>query len=240
MEPNLRDAAQWAENGKRRKIRLAKIEEITRAWDDLFFILAGEEVFLKIPRVSDYYSFEKKMRQALEEGKHHHLTEDYPTAPPPDDLLNQLGELLSVDYTPPQTGNDMACDLIDLGKYYRSNFFSPSIEMILDFSLCKLMKAIGRLYGAVKARGETILTGRKKQKEEITKNIALVEEAFYHLKAIPKSLQKVAESISEYLLSKVKNVPSVKTIIRHMKSSDRIRNDLISMGIIKDKPTLVQ
>ena len=39
MEPNLSEVAQRIEHEKQRKIRLAKIEEIMKAWDDLFFIL---------------------------------------------------------------------------------------------------------------------------------------------------------------------------------------------------------
>ena len=120
MEPNLRDAAQRVEHEERRKIRLAKIEEITKAWDDLFFVIAGEKVFKKIP--GDYSSFEKSMRQSLIEAGHH-LKEGHPTVvgayiPPPGDLLNKLGKLLSVDYVPPQDGKGIAVDLIHLREYY--------------------------------------------------------------------------------------------------------------------------
>jgi hypothetical protein len=36
--PNLIEAAGWVEQDERRKIRLAKVKEILKAWEDLFFI----------------------------------------------------------------------------------------------------------------------------------------------------------------------------------------------------------
>jgi uncharacterized damage-inducible protein DinB len=78
----------------------------------------------------------------------------------------------------------------------------------------------------------------KKGTERLQK--ALVEEAFYHLKTTPKNLQKIGMSIAEYLSSKGESVGSVKTIIRHMRASDKIWTELIKMGVVKDKPTLVQ
>lgn len=243
METNLSEAARWAEQERRGKIRLAKLEEIRNAWDDLFFILKGEEIFKK-SKHSDYSSFEKTMRQAFEKTWQKHLSErnsqESGDVKPPGILLKQLGELLSVNFTPPTDGKDIAVDLIQLQEYYRSNLFFPSIEMALDLSLCKLIGAVNRLYGVARARGETILTGRKKQQKKVTDNIDLTEEAFYHLKTIPKNLQKIGKSIREYFLSKGKSAPSVKTIVRYMESSSKIYNDLIAMGIIKDKPTIVQ
>jgi hypothetical protein len=182
MEPNLRDAAQRVVQEERRKIRLAKIEEITKAWDDLFFVIAGEKVFKKTP--GDYSSFEKSMRKSLEEANQHHLTE----APPPIDLFNNLGELLSVDYVPPRDGKGMAFDLIRLREYYRSDFFFPSVEMALDLSLCKLIGNVKKLYAITSQKGERDLTRTKKstkaKKEETDKRKDFVIAIYEHGKAI--------------------------------------------------------
>jgi hypothetical protein len=179
MDPNLKDAARWVRNEEQHKIRLAKIEEVMKTWDDLFFILAGEEVFKKSPGVSDYSSFEKSMRSNLEEArkklKEGSHTETYHK--PPSVLLDQLDKLVSVNYTPPQDAVKIAADLLSLITYYHSNIFLPSIEMILDLSMCKLIRAVSKLFGAAKARGETILTGRKKQKEEIANKKAVTVQA---------------------------------------------------------------
>jgi len=186
MEPNIRDAAQRVEHEKRLKIRVAKIEEITKAWDDLFFILAGEEVFKKIP--GDYSSFEKSMRKSLEEANQHYLTEDLTTAPQLNDLLNNLGKLLSVDYFPPQDGKGMAVDLIRLREYYRSDLFFTSVEMVLDLSLCKLIGNVKKLYAITSHKGERELTRTKKstkaKKEETDKRKEFVIAIYEHGKAI--------------------------------------------------------
>jgi hypothetical protein len=252
MGQNLIEVAELVKQEDRRQVRLAKLKEILKAWDDLFFILVGEDVFKKMPGVSNYSSFEKGMRQSLEESEHCHLMGTPATVHPPDDLLKQVGKLLSVDYAPPQDGKGMAVDLMGLSAYYRSNFISPSIEMVLDLSLCKLIGVVNRMYGATQARGKTILTGRKKQKEEVASSRSVISGAFYELgiknKPRYQSKRRIAQDIRTYLLSKnqklpveeQKNIPSEKTIIRYMELDETIRCDLINMGVVKDKPTLVQ
>jgi hypothetical protein len=251
MERNLIEVAELVKQEDRRQVRLAKLKEIKKAWDDLFFILPGEDIFKKMPGVSDYSSFEKRMRQSLGKSTPPYLIEAPVIIYPLGDLLIQVEKLLSIDYVPPQGGEDIAADLMGLADYYHSNFFSPSIEMFLDLSLCKLIGAVNRIYGATKARGETILTGRKKQKKEVDSSKTLVAEAFYNLgiknKSRYKSKCRIAQDIKDYLISKnidvsleeQKKVPSEKTIIRYIESDDKIRNELIKMGVIKDKPTLV-
>lgn len=185
MEPNLRDAAQRVEHEERRKIRLAKIEEITKALDDLFFVIAGETAFKKTP--GDYSSFEKSMRKSLEETGYH-LKEDPTTAPQLNDLLNNLGKLLSVDYVPAQDGKRMAVDLIRLGEFYRSDFFFTSVEMALDLSLCKLIGNVKKLYAITSHKGERELTRTKKstkaKKEDTDKRKGFVIAIYDHGKRI--------------------------------------------------------
>jgi hypothetical protein len=246
MGPNLREVAEW------REVRVAKLKEILKAWHDLFFILVGDDVFKKMPGVSDYSFFEKKMRRSLEEAQPPHLVKAPPTVLPPDDLLKQVGKFLSIDYFPPQDGKGMAVDLMGLAAYYQSNSFSSSVEIILDLSLCKLIGAVNRMYGATEARGKTALTGRKKHKEGVSSSRSLILEAFYELgiknKARYQSKLRIAHDIREYLLSKnkllsveeQKKIPSEKTIIRYIESDDKIRGELIRMKVIKDKATLVQ
>jgi len=184
MKPSLIKVAQLVTQEDRRKIRIAKLKEITKAGDDLFFILAGEEVFKKSLKFDNYSSFEKGMRQLIEKARHRHRTEGPTTVPPPGDLLNQLKELLSVDYTPPQAGEDMGGDLIALANYYRSNFFVPSIEMILDLSLCKLIGAVNKLCAIAIQKGERELTRTKKstkaKKEETDKRKGIVIAIYEH------------------------------------------------------------
>jgi len=67
MEPNLREITQGIEHEERAKCRSAKRDEISKAGDDLFFVLAGENVFKKSPQFSDYASFEKGLRSTLEQ-----------------------------------------------------------------------------------------------------------------------------------------------------------------------------
>jgi hypothetical protein len=115
-----------------------------------FFILAGEEVFKKSPEFSDYASFEESMRQTLVEVGGKQRQQGSQTTGnhrnPPRDLLDQGGKLMRLDYTPPQHGKELAVDLLRLQDYYRSNFFHPSMEMILDLSLCKVIRAVCKLY----------------------------------------------------------------------------------------------
>ena len=171
MVPNLKDIAKWVEHDERRKIRLAKVKEILKAWEDLFFITTGEEVYKKSPGFDDYSSFEKRMRQSFEKTWQKHFPEgkfaEGDDIGPPGVLLDELKDLLSVNFTPPQDGEEIAINLLLLKEYYRSKFFFPSIEMALDLSLCKLIGAINRLYGAARARGETILTGRKNRRKKL-------------------------------------------------------------------------
>jgi hypothetical protein len=186
MAPSLRDAVNPKEDIKRREIRLAKIEEIDKAWDDLFFIMAGEEVFKKIPE--DYSSFQKSMRQSLEEARRDLLTGKPITAPPSGNLLNKLGELLSVHYNPPQNGEGMAADLRHLREYYCSDFYSSSVEMALDLSLCKLIGNVKKLYAITSQKGERELARTKKstkaKKDKTNERKGIVIAIYEHGKTI--------------------------------------------------------
>ena len=250
MEPNLREAAKWAEREKWRKIRLAKIGEIMKVRDDLIFIRMGEDAFKTSP-FSDYSSFEKIMRQGLEEARQRHPLGEDDFSRPPAVLADQLDRLLRLDYEPPQAVNAISIDLTRLEFYYRSDLFYSSIERALDLSLCKLIRSVCRLIGATRARGETTLTGRKKQNGILASIRDVVSAAFYDLKIKnnPRytSKRQIAQKIRSYLSGHKellpegqKDVPSERTIMRHIESDEKVRNDLIAMGVIKDKPTLVQ
>jgi hypothetical protein len=180
----LRRGAELARRKMRHEVRQEKLKEIMKAWEDLFFILAGEDVYKKYSGGNHYSSFEKRIRQGFEKSWQKHLAEGKFTEKdigPPGVLLDSMGDLLKVNYLPPPAGEDIATDLILLKEYYRSNFFSPSVEMALDLSLCKLIGAVNRLYGAARVRGETILTAKNKQKEEVASSRTAVFEAFHAL-----------------------------------------------------------
>jgi hypothetical protein len=240
MTLSLRDAVSSEDDEKRRKIRLAKLEEISKAWNDLFFIVAGEEVFKKIPGVSDYPSFEKSMRLSLEEAK------EPPFTAPPGDLLARLGELLSLDYSPPQAGEHIAGDLINLQDYYRGNFFNPTIEMVLDLSLCKLIRAVCMLHAAAQERGTRTLSPTKARTIKAVSRKTVVLEAFYQIdnkRAKDKSFDWVAENIRNILERKNETakpdeliiIPSKRTIKRDLEHDKKVLKDLIALGVIKDR-----
>jgi hypothetical protein len=249
---NLVEVAKQVMEEEWRKIRIAKIEEIGKLWDDLFFIRVGEEVFKKDPGVRDYASFEEIMRQHLEKARQKDSLKEGFVTKPPSVLMDELGELLQLDYSPPNDVEDISFDLIRLKVYYNSNLFFPSIERVVDLSLCKLIRSVCKLCGAARARGETILTGRKKQQEDVASSRTAVCAAFNDLgiKNKPRYTSKlrIASDIKNFLISKnkelrpgeQKNIPSVRTIIRYLESDVKVQNDLIAMGVIKDKPTPVQ
>lgn len=226
MEPNLFDVAQGVLREERDKIRLAKIEEIRRAWDDLFFIVLGEEVYTGSV---DYTSFEKNMRMAFEKTRQRERDPiETCQITPSGALLKQLGELMSVDYTPPQTGEGIADDLILLRKYYRSNFFFHSVEMALDLSLCKLIGAVNKLCAIAIQRGKRDLKRTKEstktKKEQMKITAKQIKDTFYGLQflkmAFPKgvSLNKVAGMI--YI--KLNRVYCIDTIKRVLKKDEEV------------------
>jgi hypothetical protein len=53
MGLNLREAAGRRELEEGAALRLAKLEEIQQLWEDLFVIVAGEDVFKKCPEFHD-------------------------------------------------------------------------------------------------------------------------------------------------------------------------------------------
>jgi hypothetical protein len=247
MESNLRDVAEVVEHEELSRIRLSKIEEITKAWDDLFFVLAGKDVFKKIPGISDYSSFEKSMRQSLEEASHY-LPEEPITTPPPGDLLNQLGELLSVDYVPPQDGKGMAVDLIRLREYYRVDFLFPSIETALDLSLCKLIGSVKKLCAIAVQKGERELTRTKRtnktRKDDKDKRKVFVIAIYDHGITIEAGtkLSRVCAAIKDQFndwkgkegywgtIPKDMHIPSRDSIKRWLKEEGILDRDFMPKG----------
>ena len=166
--------------------------------------------------------------------------------------LKFFERLLDLDYNPPQDWQDISQHLLLVVSYYSNgNTFIPSIEMRVDLSLSKLIGAVNRLFGGAKARGETVLSGRKKQEVNVASCQADICAAFQYLnirnKPRYKSKSHIANDIrlhiesenGELLKKDKKKVASVRTIIKHMESDEKIRNDLIEMGVMKDKPILV-
>lgn len=182
MEPNLRDVAEEVEREKLREIRLAKIQEISKAWDDLFFILAGTKSFEKFK--GGYSSFEKSMRQSFKEIEYNYGS-DESIRPSSSAITGRLGKLLSVDYVPPQDGKRMASDLIQLGEYYLSDSFVLSIEMVLDLSLCKLIGKIKEICAIEIQKGkrdlERTMNSSIKQKKNMEKKEEYIANIFPHV-----------------------------------------------------------
>jgi hypothetical protein len=254
-------------------IRHFKLKELQKAWDDLFAIGIVPVLYGRHPEYTDYRTFEESFREKskITWGS---IPDVLEKINPEIEKMNIgekitigikvkgieenevdlfLDEMLSFDYNPPHDWNVISEHLLILVGYYsNANMFMPSIEMRADLALCKLIGAANRLYGAVKARGETILTGRKKQEEIVASGQADVFAAFQYLgiknKPRYRSKRHIAKNIRMYLISenkelpleKQKKIPSERTIIRYMESDEKIRNDLIEMGVMKDKPTLVQ
>jgi hypothetical protein len=254
-------------------IRHFKLKELQKAWDDLFAIGIVPVLYDRHPEYTDYGTFEEGFREKFKItwGSIPNVLEKID--PEIEKMKNgdeiTIGikikgieegeediffeELLSLDYSPPQDWKGIYRHLLILVGYYsNANIFIASVEMRVDLSLCKLIGAANRLYGTVKARGETILTGRKKQEEILASGQVDVFAAFQSLRIKNKSRYKskshIAKNIRMYLISEnkklplenQKKIPSERTIIRYMESDEKIRNDLIEMGVMKDKPTLVQ
>jgi hypothetical protein len=250
-------------------IRHFKLKELQKAWDDLFAIGIVPVLYSRHPEYADYTTFEERFRKnskvtwgsipnVLEKinseiekmNTGEEITFGIKLKGIKEDEYDLVDELLSLDYSPPQYWNSISDHLLILVGYY--SIFIPSIEMRADLFLCKLIGAINRLYGAAKARGETILTGRKKQEEIVASGQADVFAAFQSLRiknnSRYKSKSHIAKNIRMYLISEnkklplenQKKIPSERTIIRYIESDEKIRNDLIEMGVMKDKPTLVQ
>jgi hypothetical protein len=253
-------------------IRHYKVQELKKAWGDLFAIGIVPVLYERQPKYMDYKTFEEGFRKnsnVFWANKQTQLLKINSEIEKMDseeefnvfaiklkgieeDEFDLFDKLLYLDYSPPTTLPEISTHiLILLGYYSNGNIYIPEIEMRADLSMSKLIGVVNRLYGATEARGKTILSGRKKQDENVASSKIDVFEAFQCLEIKNKprynSKRWVAEAIRKYLISKngeinsqqQKKVPSEKTIIRYLESDDKIRNDLIEMGVIKDKPTLV-
>ncbi len=271
MQKDLEELAHICEE-ELQAIRHYKLQELQKAWDDLFAIGLVPVLYERHPEYMDYKTFEGGFREKFKTfwGSNQivlaKMNSEIEKMSSDEKLvigikLRGIGqdefdlffdELLSLDYTPPPDLQGISQHLLILVGYYSNgNIFIPSIEMRADLSLCKLIGAVNRLYGATKVEGETRIAGRKKQDKNVESSKTEVFEAFQSLgiKNNPRYKYKsqVANAIRKYLTSEnnklplreQKKIPSGKTIIRHMESNEKIRNDLIEMGVIKDKPTLV-
>jgi hypothetical protein len=242
MATNLRDVAQEVVQEMRRQIRRAKIETIRKAWDDLFFVLVGEEVFKRIPDARDYSSFENELRMLLEKTERPHpiiIADLFPVTDLPDnvgDLLARLGKLSSVDYAPPKNGKNMAIDLLRLQGHYMIDLLIPEIEMVIDLSLCKLIRAVCVLHAEVNKKGHRTLSPIKAKQMKTASRKTVVLEAFYKIdnkRAKGKSLNWIVEDIKKII--EINNetvesnermaIPSARTIKRYLEHDEKAMND---------------
>lgn len=253
-------------------IRYFKLKEIQKAWDDLFAIGLVPVLYKRHPEYVDYKTFERGFREKFKaiwgrnqielakidsEIEKVILDEEVSIGITlkgiGDNELEFFDKLLSFDYIPPNNLESISQHLLLMISYYSNgNIFIPFIEMRLDLSLCKLIGAVNRLFGAAKLEGETRLAGRKKQGKGVDskQNEVFVAFQVLEIKNKPryKGKSQIAKAIINYLVSKNKTkpknekikIPSEKTVIRYMNSNEDVRRDLIEMGVIKDKPTLVQ
>jgi hypothetical protein len=249
-------------------IRHYKVEELKKAYDDLFTIGIVPVLYEKQPKYIDYKTFEENFRKKLKVAANNRMvkinseiekrvSEEGVTfviklEGMQEDELDLFDKMLSLDYSPPSDFQDISTHLLILvGFYIRGNTYIPSVEMRVDLSMCKLIGVVNRLYGATEARGKTTLSGRKKQEENVASSQTDVFEAFQYLgiknKSRYRTKSRIAQDIIKYLEAKneepgsdeKKRIPSERTVIRYLDSDDKVRNDLIEMGVIKDKPTLV-
>jgi hypothetical protein len=254
-------------------IRHYKLLEIQKAWDDLFAVGIVPVLYDRHPEYVDYKIFEQSFREKLKatRGDSQNLsgkidaeikkiasvgdevTVGIQLKGIEDDEFDLFDKILYLNYIPPQDWQGITQHLSLLISYYSNgNIFIPAIELRADLSLCKLIGAVNRLYGATMVKGETRLAGRKKQEKNVESGKTEVFKAFRSLwiknKARYKGKSQIAKAIKVYLesennklpLEERKKVPSERTIIRYMDSDDKIVSDLIEMGVIKDKPTLVK
>lgn len=249
-------------------IRHYKVQELKKAWDDLFTIGIVPVLYERHPKYMDYKTFEENFRKKLKVAASNRMLKINSEIEKRDseegvtfaiklegieeDEFDLFDEILFLDYSPPPDFQDIATHLLILiGYYSNGNIYIPKIEMRADLSMCKLIGVVNRLYGATEARGKTTLSGRKKQEENVASSQIDVFEAFQYLgiKDKPRchTKKRIAQDIIKYLKAKneevgsdeKKRIPSERTVIRYLDSDDKIRNELIEMGVIKDKPTLV-
>ena len=271
MKENLDEITSISEE-EVRAIRYYKLQEIQKAWDDLFAIGMVPILYERHPEYMDYKTFEQGFRERFKStwgnseivsagidseikkmGSDEKVVIGIKLKGIGEDELDLFeNKLLSLDYSPPPDWKDIAQHLLILVSYYsHGNIYIPSIEMRVDLSLCKLIGAVNRLYGAAMIKGETRVAGRKRQEKNLESSQAEVFAAYQYLgiKNKPRynSKLRIAEDIQKYLISenkdesegKKKKIPSTRTIIRHLESYKETRNDLIEKGLIKDKPSLV-
>jgi len=271
MKENLDEITHISED-EVRAIRSYKLQEIHKAWNDLFAIGIVPILYGRHPEYIDYKSFEQGFRERFETtcGNTQIVSAkiDYEIQKIGSDgkvvigiKLRGIGEdemdlfkneLLSLEYSPPKDWKDIAQHLLILVSYYSNgNIYIPSIEMRADLSLCKLIGAVNRLYGAAMIKGETRVAGRKRQVKNLESSQAEILAAYQYLGINDKprytSKLRIAKDIRDYFVAEndklleeeKKKIPSIRTIIRHMESIDEIHSNLIGKGLIKDKPNLV-
>jgi hypothetical protein len=248
MELDLREVAYQRKLENRATLRLAKQQEMEKVWEDLFFILAGEEVFKKCPEYRDYASFEKSMRATLEAVRKQpqppfvspatdSIGDPFPGEVPPG------GSWASLNYTPPEESIELAADFLALQDYYSSPVLRTSLEMILDLSLIKIIRTVSRLLAWAWARADTTLAPVKARKKKVLTRQTDILKAFYSLENSSlkgQTLTGLAAAIGARLISQGIKPPSSKTIIRHLQTDVRTRRNLLEFGVMKDKTGSVQ
>jgi hypothetical protein len=165
-----------------------------------------------------------------------------------DIIISYLPLLLSLDYEPPSDIEDICDHLRCLWFNYQFPLNVPPTlsDLRLDLSLSKLLQRSLATYYVYFRQGQDHIARLKSSKRKIqAKHDAMedhIYEAFYRLDIKGMSFNKIAKYIQDKLIENgiyVKPSPGqaskdyTKTIKRYMQSMDKIRDDLINMGVIK-------
>jgi len=200
-----------------RAIRHYKLKEIRKAWDDLFFIGIAPELYKNRANYTDYKTFEEGFRKKFDQiyRNNQSITEEILLEEDifngikgvKEDLENEMDMLLSLEFIPPQDWRNIANLLQFLITYFGSNIYFPSIEMRLDLSLCKLMKAIGELSVIAGANGAELARVKKSTsalKSRVEEKKTYVYEIYYRSNEINEgmNLHTVATIIRDEFIKK--------------------------------------
>lgn len=173
-------------------IRQAKLKELQGALDDLQIIGMATGLYEKTSTDIDYKTFENHTKETFEfsSGDTKFTSEkiDSVLGETSDEeyvyvVIKHFGKdkkekifdmLLSPGYTPPHDWREIADHLTMLQLYYFSDFdyYHQVMELYLDLSLCKILRAIGslsvirRLDGNELARVKNLRNGVRKKVEE--------------------------------------------------------------------------
>ena len=156
-----------------------------------------------------------------------------------DFFSNTLRQMESFEYDPPDDSLDILDHLWVQWTYYQKIWsYPPTLkDMIIDLSLWKLMGAAYLKFAILMQKGKDLPRTKKSTVTKKSKAQQLdgdISEVFYHLTTRGMSKNKIGKIIREKLIKKYgQNVPSVKTIVRHLEANQQFRKDLIAEGVLE-------